>query len=163
MAKPRPPRDQNAELRKILGTWVFRYGDQDSLVGEIVVGEHEWTLSRVADRVAYGTLSNGIPITAVVRGVDTDNYFVRWKMRNLCVEHFFNLTSPTTARGTLTLALQTLDGGCGKPQLEPADTFGRRIHAPQTVPLSLQDEAGGWVVYGVMDDDLAPLGGAPRE
>lgn len=132
-AKPPPPPDENAALRKILGTWVFRYGATDTPIGDTVLGEHQWTLTRVtvnkaANHVAYGTLSNGIPVTAYV--LPPNRYAVRWQWNGKCAFHAFSLTSSTTAQGTYTLYLEKLDGSCGTT-VGTLDTFGRRIRAPQ--------------------------------
>lgn len=175
VAKPAPPDPHagtKAVLRKLLGTWRVCYGSPNAC--------DEWTFtddirtSDDGDLFLSGSFDSLDRIEWVIVFYVTrvsDYVYQAFHVDIIddefgygsCEYLWFNLVAPAQFQGVSYGSAAARDGTCEPIQGRGSPATGQRIRAYQGAALSLQDEASGWVVYGVMDDDLAPLGGAPRE
>ena len=128
---PPPP----TELLKIMGTWRFSF----RLNGQ--THTHEWTLDEIViqkgqtDPIAKGYTVIGTLIVAGEGAKWNPNddgryqYFTFTHDGQWCYTHFFNLTTPTTAKGEFVFApADPQTGDCGADS-SPVPTTGTRVRA----------------------------------
>ena len=173
VAKPAPPDPHaaaKAALRKLRGTWRVFYGHPDaydewSFSGRmesaedgspVLLGTFD-SLDRIDEVAVFLTDRSDYAYMALYFDIHEDDY------GNTCEAIFLNLISPTRLSGRAYGAVLYDDLTCGPLQGQGLPVTGEQIRAYQGAALPLQDDAGAGIVVGVMDDDLAPLGGAPRE
>ena len=161
-----------ATLRKLLGTWRVCYGSPDACdewtftddirtndSGDLFLAGSFDSLDRIEWVIVfYATKSPNFVYQAFHLDVIDDEFGY-----GTCEYLWFNLVSPTRFQGMSNGSAAMRDNTCGPIQGRGFPATGERIRAYRGAALPLQDDAGTGIIVGVMDDALAPLGGAPRE